>query len=73
MAGLIDIAQEYQAAILAEKIALAGLAVRIPPTLHCEVCNEIIPAARRITVPCLRYCTDCQQYKEERIRYFVPD
>ncbi|MDX1706985.1 MAG: DksA/TraR family C4-type zinc finger protein [Desulfobacterales bacterium] len=33
---------------------------------HCEVCEEVIPEARREAIPGVRLCVNCQSAHEEK-------
>lgn len=71
MADLIDITQDFLAAILAKKIALARLTVRPSSTLRCKDHNELILTARRITFPSIGCGVNCQQHNEVKVRHFM--
>ena len=32
---------------------------------HCEECGEVIPEARRLAIPGVRLCVDCQEELDE--------
>jgi phage/conjugal plasmid C-4 type zinc finger TraR family protein len=39
-----------------------------PSRAHCEECGSAIPEARRVAVPGVRYCIDCQAELDARDR-----
>ncbi|QOW20558.1 DksA/TraR family C4-type zinc finger protein [Lysobacter ciconiae] len=38
-----------------------------PGLLHCEHCEEPIPAARRAAVPGVRLCVSCQELEDDEL------
>lgn len=64
----IDAAQEYE-----ERVRAAGIdALRIDHSAisatECRECGESIPEARRMNMPGVQTCIDCQQEIEDRER-----
>ena len=61
--------QEQIDASVADAVRLARS--RLPQgesRTHCEMCEEPIPEARRMAVPGVRLCVDCQADNEKRQR-----
>ncbi len=42
-----------------------------PGRTHCEECDALIPEARRLAVPGVRLCVQCQQLADEEIEHFT--
>ncbi len=66
MADEADIAGEYADAVLAARLnartQYAGISA-----LFCEDCDCGIPEARRMAVPGVQLCVDCQTIRERRV------
>jgi len=54
------------------KDELARITARKSPTgeslTHCAECEEPIPEARRVAIPGVKLCTDCQQERDSAFR-----
>lgn len=53
---------------------VARVRSRLPdgPSLeHCEACDAKIPEARRLAIPGVRLCVNCQQLAEEDAEHFA--
>ncbi|MDF7675634.1 DksA/TraR family C4-type zinc finger protein [Neisseriaceae bacterium ESL0693] len=52
--------------------ALAQVRTRLPQgesALYCDECGEEIPEARRLAVPGVRLCIECQQKKDQQQQF----
>ena len=48
--------------------AIAAIRAKIgvgPGLTHCQECGDKIPKARRLAVPGVQMCVDCQEYAEK--------
>lgn len=71
MADLMDYAQEQQAQILEAQIASARKSSGLPSAFECEECEAPIPTARRLAVPGVNTCVNCQHIREAQSRHFA--
>ena len=69
MADVIDIAQEHAAATLERQIMAARSHATAESAFSCEFCGEDIGQARRIAVPGVSTCINCQSLFEIRAKH----
>ncbi|MDU4001396.1 TraR/DksA C4-type zinc finger protein [Pluralibacter gergoviae] len=65
---IIDAAQEYIERITAAGIEACRINHNAISAKECRECGESIPEARRVNLPGVQTCIDCQQEIEDRER-----
>lgn len=65
---IIDAAQEYIDRITAAGIEACRINHSAVSATECRECGYPIPEARRVNVPGVQTCADCQQEFEDRYR-----
>lgn len=70
MADSIDVAQNYQAEMLARQIAAAIAKPVTPSAFFCEDCDTEIPQARRAMLPGVSRCVTCQEVVELKNKHY---
>lgn len=58
-------------ATVTDAVARARSSLPTGPSLsHCAECGEEIPEGRRLALPGVRFCVDCQQARDDSTRAF---
>ena len=64
---VIDRANDMSDWLLAKQLAAqTGHAATWPSQYHCQECAEPIPEGRRVALPGVTLCVDCQTLMEKR-------
>lgn len=66
MADVIDLANELAEWQLEQALRVHRPAPAEEGTSECDECGDDIPDARRVAVPGVRLCIDCQKVEERR-------
>lgn len=65
MSDTVDIANETAEANLAAILSNRPRLAEGPAALECEDCDEPIPEARRVAMPGIQKCVQCQQLADQ--------
>ncbi|HBQ9157486.1 TPA: TraR/DksA family transcriptional regulator [Klebsiella pneumoniae] len=70
MADAMDLAQQREQEDRERHISKARSRIAIPSRFLCEACDAPIPEARRIAIPGVAFCVNCQQIAELKLKHY---
>ncbi|HBM3276626.1 TraR/DksA family transcriptional regulator [Klebsiella oxytoca] len=70
MADAMDLAQQREQEDRERHISNARSRIAIPSLFLCEQCDAPIPEARRIAIPGVAFCVNCQEVTELKSKHY---